>query len=423
MSATPNSFRVASRRAQSLLEKHLASKRPPNSTPQKFTPIKDETPWPKSLRYAFYTACVAAVPFTIGSIIAISPRLRDSLADETDPEENGVTSNNLVHLVRYYWGNYDYIPPTDRRQVDDVVPGRKLEWQDDNWSSFLAFLGLYAPKSDEQSTNVVDPNEGIPISLENEPPAKERHERTILARFLSPEFNPAGVKVRLSLLPSDTSFGDQENSRHEFQLSLPSNASLSALRRTINVSSASDAIQKVNSLFPGVSILQSEDATIHWNGTYRCVLDFDASDDVDLSVDSSTTFSGNTEFSPSEALQFATRDESKIILSNTSSHSSWAYFPDTGDIGNSKASPSQVKTLHNSISSQTNSEDVTSARIEQLKYQISMLQKELKDPSSLRDRGKLSCLSLLIDVVFLIDISSFSLQMTCMRSLKLLIMN
>jgi hypothetical protein len=386
MSTTSKGFQVASRRAQSLLEKHLASKRPPSSAPPKITSIKDETPWPKPLRYTFYTACVAAIPFTIGSIIAMSPRLRDSLADETDPEENGMTSNNLVHLVRYYWGSYDYIPPTDRRQVDNVTPGRKLEWQDDNWSSFLAFLGLYAPKS-EQPSNVVDPNEGIPVSLENEPPAKERYERTILARFLSPEFNPAGVKVRLLLLPSDTSFGDQENSRPEFELSLPSNAPLSALRNSINVCSASDAIKKINGLFPDVSILQSEDQHLDWNGTYRCVLDFDASDDVDSGVDSSTTLA-ESEFNGSEALQSTSRDVSKMILSNTSSHSSWAYFPDAGATVNCKASPSKFKTSNSTSSSQNDVQDVTSARIEQLKYQISMLQKELKDPSSLRDRGK-----------------------------------
>ena len=390
--ATQQSFRVASRRAQSLLENHLASKRPPRTKTEKSNASdkSTETPWPKSIRYTFYTACAAAVPFSIGSFIAMSPRLRDSLSDETDPEQSGVTSNNLVHFVRQYWGNYEYIPPIDRVQLVNVVPGRKLEWQEDNWTSFLEFLGLYSPK--EGGSVPFDPNEGVPITLENEPPAKIRYEQTSLARFLSPEYNPAGVKVRLSLLPNGV-FGDQENSTHEFEFSVPTNTSLSALRNEINVSNGFDAVQKVNSLFSGQNILQNDEENIDWNGTYRCVLDFDSvSENQSLDDDTSAAFANAMTATQDKILQSSSQDTSKMILSNTSSHSSWAYNPSTNATGNSNSSNTSVSKFSSSSDSSTLSANtdpnVNNTRVEQLKYQISTLQKELKDPSSLRDRGK-----------------------------------
>lgn len=315
----------------------------------------------------------------------MSPRLRDSLADETDPEESGLTSNNLVRLVRHYWGNYDYVPPSDRVVMDNVLPGRRLEWQEDNWSSFLAFLGLYTPK-DGQSNIVVDPNEGIPISFENEPPASIRREQTLLARFLSPEYNPSGVKVRLSLLPYEV-LGHQQSSSQDFELILPPNASISTLRDVVSVASASDAMQKVKSHFPGANILDNVDQNIDCNGTYRCALDF-----ISVSEDETSDGDNTQAFTDSETPSTSPLDDtSKFILRNTPSQSSWSFVPSANNTADNKMkSPSGLEvSSESSMPSRTSEHDVNSARIEQLKYQISMLQNELKDPSCMRDRGKL----------------------------------
>ena len=404
--AAPHNFRVASRRAQSLVEKHLASKRPPGSATKKSQTDKSaETPWPDNLRYAFYTVCAAAVPFSIGSVIAMSPRLRESLSDDTDPDENGMTSNNLVHLVRRYWGEYDYIPPVDHVQSATALPGRRLEWQDDNWSSLLAFIGLYSPK-DGTSTVGVDLNEGIPISFENEPPANERLRQTLLARYLSSEYNPAGEKVRLTLLSNTSTFGDEASSRHDFEFRLPTSASLAGLGDMVNVSNVSDAVKKINSLFPGVNILH-DDQRFDGSSLYHCVLDFSSDDDgLDEQNSVSLTYEGmhSTQSNESHTVEPSVLDTSKMILQNTSSNSSWAYVQDAKQI-QSSTSPSKFGSSTNtSKSSKHSSNDIDGARIEHLKNQISTLQKELKDPTSLRDRGKImaSRLQFLISLVRLV---------------------
>ena len=390
-SAAQHSFRVASRRAQSLVEKHLASKRPPGSSAKKPQTDKSaETPWPDNLRYAFYTVCAAAVPFSIGSIIAMSPRLRESLSDDTDPDESGMTSNNLVHLVRRYWGEYDYIPPVDHAQAVTALPGRRLDFQDDNWSSLLAFIGLYSPK-DGTSTVGVDLNEGIPISFENEPPANERLSQTLLARYLSSEYNPSGEKVRLTLLSNKLTFEDEASSKHDFEFRMPTSASLAALGDMISVSNhASDTVKKINSLFPGVQILH-DDQSFDGSGLYRCVLDFSCDDD-NLDVQNSVSFTNedihSTQANGSDAVESSVQDTSKMILQNTSSNSSWAYVQDSKQIQSSTSSSKLGSSTHPSKSSHHSSKDADGARIEHLKVLISTLQKELKDPTSLRDRGK-----------------------------------
>lgn len=430
--ATPQNFRIASRRAQSLYEKHLASKRPPGSTVTKINTADKsaDTPWPTPLRYTFYTVCAAAVPFSIGSMIAMSPRIRDSLVDETDPDDNGMTTNNLVHLVRQYWGDYDYVPPTDRVEIDNVEPGRRLEWQEDNWSSFLAFLGLYTSK-DGQSSVRRQNSEGDSISLQNEPPANVRDEQTRLARFLSTEYNPSGVGVRLSLLQIETFGGDfNTNTTHEFEFRLPAHVSLSPLRNVLDISGASDAVQKLNDLFPGMDILQSDDPGIDWNGSYRCVLDFLSNRGDESDEKGSNDLLGDTSSNDSESNCTSSSavfpDTSKIILSNTSSHSSWAYVPEQTSFGSSNTSPSKLNSsASTSGSAQAGAQNINNARIEHLQYQISVLNQELKDPSSLRDRGNyiIIIISLSHHIYFsyliLHESSKLSPQMTCMLSLKL----
>jgi hypothetical protein len=373
-------FRMVSRRARSLLEKHIESKRPPGTATSKTNVAKSkepETSWPKSIRYTFYTACAAAVPFSIGSAIAMSPRLRESLEDDTDPEDDGMSSNKVVHLVRQYWGNYDYLPPVDRPSMNHVVPGHRLEWQEDNLSSLLAFLGLYKPQGGESVLS----DQGAPVSFENELPASRRQEQTLLARYLSPHYNPSGVKARLTLVSVET-FGDEDNSSHEFECNFPAGVALSGIREPVRLENSSDAKQTLGSLFPGADSLQNSVQSIGWSGTYRFVLDFNNTSDVNAVVTSvDDTIPMDT---GDEAPQSVSHDASKMILSNTSSHSSWSYFPDVGTASSNKSA-----NLSSSKKSTNNSpQDYDNLRIEQLKYQISSLEKELKDPSSLRDRGE-----------------------------------
>ncbi|KAL7475391.1 hypothetical protein ACHAW6_001307 [Cyclotella cf. meneghiniana] len=387
--ASTGNLRIVSRRANALMQKHIEAKKTPASAPPPHYNVKDhlhnaETPWPKSIRYTFFTACAAAVPFSIGSAIAMSPRLRDSLADDTDPD---VTTNKIVHLVRQYWGSYDYLPPVDRPPMNHVLPGRRLKWQEDNWSSFLAAIGLYTSREGGSTIDILNPNDEIPISLDNEPPANIRHEKSLLARYLSPEYNSSGVNARLSLIPCDM-IVEYDNIGHEFECKLPANASLLSVRNIIGVSNSSDAIQKLESLFPGASCLRSSREGVGWAMTYRLALDFNnVLAAQELVGHSSADYFESSSDTDSEVINSQSNQSPNMLLRHTSIHSSWSYFPDDNSSTTSKATSSKVPAATRSSEILVNNiKDLKSERIEQLKYQISTLEKSLSDPSSLRDR-------------------------------------
>ncbi|KAL3803892.1 hypothetical protein HJC23_004054 [Cyclotella cryptica] len=385
--ASTVNFRIVSRRAQALMQKHIVAEKTPASAPPSKRNANDhntEAPWPASIRYTFYSACAAAVPFAIGSAIAMSPRLRDSLADDTDSES---PTNKIVHLVRQYWGSYDYLAPVDRPTTNHVAPGLRLQWQEDNWSSFLAALGLNKSRDKGSAIDVLNPNARIPISLENEPPANIRYEQSLLSRYLSPEYNPSGVNARLSLIPCGM-FGDHDNSCRDFDCNLPANASLSSVREVTCVSNSSDAVKKLESLFPGAKCFTSSAQCIGWDGTYRFAVEFNSvSPAQDLVGHNSSDFVDSSSDANSETTHSQSNEASKILLHHTSIHSSWSYFPDVNTFTNSEGMSSKVSASKKPSAMPRHSDkDLTSARVEQLKYQISTLEKELKDPSSLRDR-------------------------------------
>jgi hypothetical protein len=165
---------------------------------------------------------------------------------------------------------------------------------------------------------------------------------------------------------------------------------LLSVRNNIGVLNSSDAIQKLESLFPGASCLGSSLEGVGGGVTYRYALDFDnVSAAQDLVGHSSADFVDSSSDSDSEAIRSQSSESPKMLLRHTSIHSSWSYFPDDNSNTTSKAMSSKVSTATRSseIPVYKNNE-LKSERIELLKYQISTLEKELRDTSSLRDRGK-----------------------------------
>mmetsp|Transcript_27720 Transcript_27720/g.53675 ORF Transcript_27720/g.53675 Transcript_27720/m.53675 type:complete len:473 (+) Transcript_27720:157-1575(+) len=431
---SPQQLRLVSRRAQGLLQKHLASKNPssksdPASKGRGANNAASETPWPKPLRYAFYTGCAAAVPFTIGTAIAMSPRLREFLLDddvftsgahdEEERENDGHVARvsnvvKLVNLVRRYWGEPDYVPPVDQPFMAHTLPGHRNQWQENNWSSLLHFLGL------DQSTSRSSSSDNIPMSFENEPSTQIRKQQDVIAQYLSTEHNPTGVKTRISLVPcnlaEDVISGEDRNQR-SVVCHLPPNVSIGALTKdayyTTNNSNGdteNDLKEKFGDLFPNlessriIDLLISSNNGANDSGCYRLALSFAGADsDDNVTADGVETFS--TDSIPSTVTLPEENDTEKLkganeaywLRSNTSIHSSWTYFAELANGSSNGNAPVSSKfggeSSTQSASSTTSTKHVSSngdfsqdnLRIQQLQNQITSLQNELKDLSSLRD--------------------------------------
>jgi hypothetical protein len=75
-----------------------------------------ETPWPRYMQIAGYTAAGIAVPYAMSVLISESNTLRTYLEGECDETHNGSSGENMtigrkiVSYVRWYWGIEDEIP-------------------------------------------------------------------------------------------------------------------------------------------------------------------------------------------------------------------------------------------------------------------------------------------------------------------------
>lgn len=334
----------------------------------------------------------------------MSPRLRNYLEGddvESEGSDSASASNKLVHMVRQYWGNADYIAPVDQRSADHVVPGYRLESQEDNWSSSLAFLGLHS--SEEQST--AKEEMATPVSFEHEPNTDARHEQTSIMQYLSPQHNPSGVNTHLSLIPCESDKAT-ENSGHEFDYNLPANASLSTLRKSSRVYNASSAKQVLEVTFPGKDFgvgLQSNIQSMSWNGGYRWVLDFGAYDRIDKAVGNGNAFTEEGFVDSVESgddNQSQSNEAAKMLLHSTAVNSAWS-LSQSAESNSSEGNTASASTTSSSPSSSTFiAKPTTSApasstpsyssgdniRMQKLMYEIANLEKDLKDPSSMRDR-------------------------------------
>ena len=442
--ASHGQLRIVSRRAQTLLQKHLAQhqgKSPAINGKNKSVDRggsvssgsgssnnNNDTPWPAPLRYTFYTACAAAVPISIGTAIAMSPRLREWLLKDDDDlgtvEISSSTSHRVVQWVRHYWGHDDYVPPVDRPALKHAMPGYRIEWQEDNWSSFLALLGLYTTKSVGEiapaSTSV---EENIPMSLDNEPPTVIRKQQHILSRYLSPKYNPMGVKTHLSLIPCDLDnhevYYDKSSSGEDaVYCNLPGNVSMNVFRKTCQVSKVEDAqcfLQETFQSLPSTSSseIMEKIQKKSWNGDcYRWVVDFADSDeetkyaanvttveDEHVSMKASLGGDGKTIISPAQ-------QAAKMLCHDTSVHSAWSYFPEfASSTGKNTASSSpslqnkgskfesrsmSASPASNTAARSTSAYDQSQQfRMQQLQHQIESLTKELNDAQSLRDRDSM----------------------------------
>jgi len=399
--ATPIATRIISRRAQALLKAHASrsgKSLPPK--PKVKSSKTDETSWPKSVRYTFYSVCMAAVPFSIGTAVSLSPRLREWMAGDGPPTENdknasGFSGRKLIQLVRNYWGTEDAVPVADRPAVEYVSPGSRKMWQEDNYASFLHLLGL-----DKQKQRAEIFLGKVPLSLDYEPPANIRHEQELLEKFLSPVTNPEGVKTRLTLLPC-TNDEDVENAGYDTECTLPANVSLDTLRQICKGSDAQYTRKVLADSWPDFRLVSSNERlrTGTWNKDCRWVVSFtddEESEEADKSVvnidhlvadivvygDEGAEPTGASE-SPSE------NDNSDLLRKITSIHSSWSYFPELSNgvastplgasMGGGARSPSAPTKQETSMSN----DDL---RKQQLQHQITSLKQELNDPNSLRDR-------------------------------------
>eukprot|EP00985_Skeletonema_marinoi_P016423 scaffold8832_cov128-Skeletonema_marinoi.AAC.3 len=404
MSATPVAGRIISRRACALLKKHAPEKFP-TPPPKAKSSKTDDTSWPKSVRYTFYTVCAASVPFSIGTAISLSPKLREWMAGDgaptRDDDASGVSGRKLIRVVRQYWGTEDDIPTVDKPAAGYISPGSRKVWQEDNYSSFLHFLGLDAKTQGTENLGEV------PLSLENEPPANIRHDQELLDKFLSPIANPEGVKTRLTLLPC-TDDEDVENAGYDTECTLPANVSLDTLRQMCKGSDAQYTRKVLADSWPDFRLVSSNERlrTGSWSKDCRWVVSFtddEESEEVDNSGgnmddlvadivvygDKGVEAMGASE-SPSED------NNSELLRKSTSIHSSWSYFPELANgaapgpassalgasMGAGGRSPStQTKQQQPSMSLSN-----TDLRIQQLQHQITTLKQELNDPNSFRDR-------------------------------------
>ena len=399
--AAPGAARIVSRRAQALLKAH-APERFPSSKPKAKSSKIDETSWPKGVRYTFYTVCAASVPFSIGTAISLSPKLREWMTGNEAPAEDddarGFSGQKLIRVVRQYWGTEDDVPYVDRPAAQYISPGSRKVWQEDNYSSFLHLLGLDAKTKETENLGGE-----VPLSLESEPPANIRHDQEQLDKFLSPITNPEGVKTRLTLLPC-TDDEDVENAGYDTECTLPANVSLDTLRQMCKGSDAQYTRKVLADSWPDFRLVSSNERlrTGSWSKDCRWVVSFvddeesEATDNQGDLVADIVVYGDKGEESmvanesPSEA------NNSEMLRKSTSIHSSWSYFPElaSGAAPGPALGPSMgaggrsasATTKQQQPSMSMSNDDL---RIQQLQHQISTLKQELNDPNSFRDRDSM----------------------------------
>lgn len=369
---------------------------------------------------------MASVPFAIGQALASSPKLREFVfGDDLDSEtvEGGgnavFSARKIMSLVRGYWGHEDYVPPVDRLPLKHATPGYRHAWQEDNLSSALQMLGLYSRKMTDHSTatdeNTVDKigSSMSMMSLDNEPPYHIRHDQTILSQYLSTKTNPLGVKTRLTLLPCASSGSGASNSDVEDILdniagydticTLPANITMNTLRSLCKGSDAQamkrDLAEKSDLTFLSKS-MSERIRTYCWREDCRWVVTFPDDDDNNEHV---ATLDGsiveNDSLLDSYPHEHSLKSASDVLRHNTSIYSSWNYFPETlgssatsalaSSLGSSSATAKKVGAVGSSKYTSTTSSSMESLEIQKLQYFISELERELKDPSSLRDRDSM----------------------------------
>jgi hypothetical protein len=425
--AQQGALRIVSRRAQLLLQRHKQKQQqggnPSASTTKtsSIPPKPEETPWPPSIRYTFYTLCVASVPFAIGQAFASSPKLREYvLGEDVDVEkeisggetDGVVSSKNILSLVRGYWGHEEYVPPIDRLPLKHATPGYRHAWQEDNFSSALQMLGLYSRTTTANSNNTATPDDdtseeggSIPMSLDNEPPFHIRHDQKILSQYLSTTTNPWGVKTRLTLLPyasaSSSSDDDMDNiAGYDTICTLPANLTMNSLRALCKGSNAQamkrDLAEKSDLSFLSKSMCERI-RTYCWREDCRWVVTFPDDDDKNaLTLDDVI---GNDVSLDSSSHEYSLQKASDVLRHNTSIYSSWNYFPEASGISPTAALASTLGTPSaaakkgggtiGSSNTVTTSSRMESLQIQKLQYDIAELERELKDPSSLRDRDSM----------------------------------
>ena len=266
-------MRIMSRRAQALARRLGSSnndkKSHKNSNTTNTTnipkPAAAEVPWPASIRYAFYVACMLAIPGSIGQALALSPRLRESLltmgdddyvivdddeeydnVDEAKSKDGGIAmTTRMINYVRWYWGKEEYVPPIDLQLYYNnsnnnnglATPGFRNKWEDDDYSSFLHLIGLYPTEETTKERHQQTTRYDIPMSLENEPCQQVRQNQSLINQYL----NTGLIKVRFSLLPID--IGSTTTPCYETECSVPANITPTKLRTVIHGSNAQAAIR------------------------------------------------------------------------------------------------------------------------------------------------------------------------------------
>jgi len=367
---------------------------------------------------------VASVPFAIGQALASSPKLREYVLGEdvdiidsgSGTDDDGVlSSKNILSMVRSYWGHEDYVPPIDRMPLKHATPGHRHAWQEDNFSSALKLLGLYSRTNDNSTANTDDNTDeengssNIPMSLDNEPPYHIRHDQKILSQYLSTTTNPSGVKTRLTLLPcastsnSSGSEDDVDNiAGYDTICTLPANITLNTLRLLCKGSDAQamkrDLAEKSDLAFLSKSTSERI-RTYCWREDCRWVVNFPDDDDDDNAAALDGTI-GDYASLGSNSHDHSQQNASDVLRHNTSIYSSWNYFPESSgsataalasSLGSSSASTAAKKIgiAGSSNTTTSTSSSMDSLQMQKLQYHISELERELKDPSSLRDRDSM----------------------------------
>jgi len=395
--ASSQPLRIVSRRAQILLQRHRENQHGYKPPTVKAAPKQEETPWPNSIKYSFFAACVVLVPMSIGQAIAMSPRLRDwILGNDVGDDDSApfTSSRGIISLVRNYWGNEDYVPPTDRPRLNYATPGYRNEWQEDHVSSLLHLFGMFTPtKIDSSSDTVPKGNNSVSMSLENEPSTNIRRDQSILSQYLSSKTNPEGVKARLTLIPRGSNDimeeggPNNENAGYETECTFPANTSMNTLRALCQGSDAQSLKRDLAESDP-TFLSQSSNERIRtksWNEDCRWVVSF-----VDSEEDTNDATVGNAFDGDERGAPFTSQREqgsSNLLRHNTAIHSSWTYFPESSN-HSPAASPLGPGRNAQGDSSDGTTTDTSAESLDalRLQHQVATLEQELKDPSSLRDR-------------------------------------
>lgn len=365
---------------------------------------------------------MASVPFAIGQALASSPKLREyvlgedvDIIEKDDSTGGGsgtdgdgmLSSKTILSMVRSYWGHEDYVPPIDRMPLKHATPGYRHAWQEDNFSSALKLLGLYS-RTDNTDVNTAG---SIPMSLDNEPPYHIRHDQKILSQYLSTTTNPLGVKTRLTLLPSSSASTSSSGSEDDVDniagydtiCTLPANITMNTLRSLCKGSDAQamkrDLAEKSDLAFLSKSTSERI-RTYCWREDCRWVVNFpdDDDDDDNNAVTLDGSIGDDASFDPNSH-PHSLQNASDVLRHNTSIYSSWNYFPDSSgsataalasSLGSSSASTAVKKVgIAGSSNTTITSSSMESLQMQKLQYHISELERELKDPSSLRDRDSM----------------------------------